>query len=99
MEKLSDDITAIRQEFEEIVGVLDERRIRVWCAARANAYNRRHGRGGLMVVHKATGVSRPRIESGIRDLHDPQPLAKNRVRRPGGGRKKQLRRIPEFSRR
>jgi hypothetical protein len=81
---------AIRQEFSEIVKVFDERRIRLWCAARANAYNRQYGRGGLMIVHTATGVSRPRIQAGMRELRDPQPLPKHRVRRPGGGRKKRL---------
>lgn len=98
METLSDDITAIGQEFEEIVWALDERRIRLWCAARANAYNRQHGRGGVMAVHKATGVSRPRIVAGVRELQHPVPLSKERVRHPGGGRKKRLKRIQGFFR-
>jgi hypothetical protein len=68
---------------------LDERRIRLWCAARARAYNRQHGRGGVMVVHKATGVSRPRIYAGVKELESASALAQARVRESGGGRKKQ----------
>jgi len=60
-------IQAIRQEFQEISPLLDERRIRCWCACRARAYNRTYGRGGVTVVSQATGVSRPRIYAGIHD--------------------------------
>lgn len=88
MQELLDDIKAIREEFEEIASVLDERRIRLWCAARARTYNRQHGRGGVMVVHKATGVSRPRIYAGVKELENAPLLAPERARQPGGGRKK-----------
>jgi hypothetical protein len=88
MQELFDIITAIRQEFDDIAYALDERRIRLWCAARARAYNRQYGRGGVMAVHQATGVSRPRIYTGFQELDRDQPLAKEYVRRPGGGRKK-----------
>jgi hypothetical protein len=91
MQELSDIITAIRQEFYDIAYAFDERRIRLWCAARARAYNRQYGRGGVMVVHQATGVSRPRIYAGFQELEGEQHLAKERVRRPGGGRKKRSR--------
>jgi len=80
-------IQAIRQEFQALSPQLDERRIRLWCAARAQAYNRAHGRGGVMVVSRATGVSRSRIYAGLHDLEDPPGIHLSRVRRPGGGRK------------
>ena len=80
-------IQAIRQEFREISPLLDERRIRLWCASRARTYNRTCGRGGVTVVSRATGVSRPRIYAGIHELETPSGLPKGRVRRPGGGRK------------
>ena len=60
-------IQAIRQEFREISPLLDERRIRLWCASRARAYNRMYGRGGVMVVYRATEVSRSRIYVGIHE--------------------------------
>ena len=88
MQELLDDIQAIGEEFEEIASVLDERRIRLWCAARARTYNRQYGRGGVMVVHKATGVSRPRIYAGVKELENSPLLAPERARQPGGGRKK-----------
>jgi hypothetical protein len=93
MATLREKIKAIHDEFMDISAVLDERRIRVWCAARARAYNRDVGHGGVMAVHKATGISRPRIYAGLHDLDSEQPLSKERIRRPGGGRKKRLRPI------
>jgi len=81
-------IQAIRQEFREIAPLLDERRIRLWCATRARAYNQEHGRGGVMAVHRATGISRNCIYAGIHELLTESPsLPVSRVRRPGGGRK------------
>jgi len=88
MQEFLDDIKAIQEEFKEIAAVLDERRIRLWGAARARTYNRQHGRGGVMVVHKATGISRPRIYAGVKELENAPLLAPARVRQPGGGRKK-----------
>jgi hypothetical protein len=99
MQELSDKIKTIREEFHEISWALDERRIRLWCAARANAYNRQYGRGGVMAVHVATGVSRPTIYAGIKELENKHRLAKDHVRQPGGGRKKPLNIFQELSRR
>lgn len=87
-------IQTIRQEFREIAPGLDERRIRLWCATRARAYNRMYGRGGVMLVHRATGVSRRRIYAGIQELEGPSSLLMDRVRRPGGGRKHLIERQP-----
>lgn len=88
MQVLLDTVKAIHDEFDDISGVLDERRIRLWCAARARAYNRMYGRGGVSIVYQATGVSRPRIYAGIRELEDGTTLPIERIRYPGGGRKK-----------
>jgi hypothetical protein len=47
------------------------------------------GRGGLKALHKATGMSRPTILKGIRELRAKKTLTMGeRVRRPGGGRKR-----------
>ncbi len=81
-------LEAIEEEFNDIAYALDERRVRLWCAARAKAYDREYGRGGVMAVHKATGVSRPRIYGGLKEIESEQKLEKGCVRRQGGGRKK-----------
>lgn len=60
-EKEQKTIKAIQEEFEDISFALDERRKRLWCAAKAKAYNRENGKGGVMLVHKATKISRPRV--------------------------------------
>ena len=82
------NIKAIEKEFSDICHALDERRIRLWCAAKAKAYNREYGRGGVTAVHKATKVSRPRIYAGLKEIESEEKLEKGRIRRSGGGRKK-----------
>lgn len=88
MPKLPTDIITIREEFEDIFYSLDERRIRIWCASKARAYNRTHGRGGVTAVYRATNVSRPRIYYGLKEIECEDKLEKDRVRKSGGGRKK-----------
>jgi Rhodopirellula transposase DDE domain len=47
------------------------------------------GRGGLKALHEATGMSRPTILKGIRELRAKKTLTTGeRVRRSGGGRKR-----------
>ncbi len=72
----------------DISYALDERRIRLWCAARARAYNRKHGRGGVITVYRATGISRSRIYAGMNELEGDQKLAQRRIRQAGGEKKK-----------
>ena len=67
--------------------VLDERGRRRWVAAEA----RSHGRGGITVVARVTGVSRRTIDRGLVELGGEQEegsLAAGRVRRAGAGRKR-----------
>src|SRR2546425_7819622 len=65
---------------------MDERRRRQWAAAEA----REVGWGGVSLVARATGLSRPTIIAGLRELQLPakeRAAAAARVRRPGGGRR------------
>jgi hypothetical protein len=65
---------------------LDERRRRQWAAAEA----REVGWGGISLVARATGLSRPTIMAGLKDLQlssKSRAVAAARVRRPGGGRR------------
>jgi len=78
------DEAAIRQRYEVLAGVADERVRRLLVAAESLAI----GRGGQVAVARATGVSRTMIQRGIREVLQPELQAgKGRVRRPGGGRK------------
>src|SRR5437867_7052870 len=74
---------------------MDERLCRLWAATEALAL----GRGGVTWVAQATGVSRKRIGAGIRELRElaagpAPPPPGQRIRRPGGGRKRVSERDP-----
>lgn len=79
-------VQRIRRKFRDLRPELDERARRQWAAAEA----RDLGWGGVSAVARATGLSRPTVMAGLRDLA--MPLKKRAVpgggvRRPGGGRK------------
>jgi transposase len=78
------DIAAITARYEALKSQLDERSRRLVAAAESQAI----GKGGISVVARATGISRPVIRQGIADLKDSAALAPGRVRREGGGRKR-----------
>ncbi len=77
-------------KFEALAPVMDERLTRLWAAAEAEAY----GRGGPTAVTKATGILGKRILAGRRDLAalraspPTEPARKQRIRKPGAGRKR-----------
>src|SRR5262249_2854873 len=70
---------------------LNERQRRLWAGAEARAL----GRGGITLVSRATGLSRPTLHKALSELKSP-PLAEGRVRRKGGGRKPLRERDPEL---
>ena len=45
------------------------------------------GYGGVSVVHRACGLSRRAIATGIQEIDEGAALAPGRIRRPGAGRK------------
>jgi len=76
----------IRDKFLLVAVELDERRRRQWAAAEA----RDAGWGGISLVSRATGLSRPTIMTGLKELElstESRLVAAARVRDPGGGRK------------
>ena len=76
----------IRQKFRLVAVELDERRRRQWAAAEA----RDAGWGGISLVARATGLSRPTIMAGMKELElsaKSRGVAAARVRSPGGGRR------------
>src|SRR5262249_36681453 len=79
---------AVAAKFLTLGPLLDERARRLWAAVEARAI----GRGGIIRVAEATGLSRATIRAGLRELDLPIPLDQGRspsgrLRRPGGGRK------------
>jgi hypothetical protein len=76
----------IRRKFRMVAVELDERRRRQWAAAEA----RDAGWGGISLVARATGLSRPTIMAGLKELDlssNRRVVAATRVRSSGGGRK------------
>src|SRR5271166_6357725 len=76
------DEGAIRQRWEAIGSKLDERGRRLFAACEV----RTAGWGGLALVSRIAGLARSTINRGEDDL-DAEPLAKDKVRRAGGGRR------------
>ncbi|MBI4393741.1 MAG: ISAzo13 family transposase [Euryarchaeota archaeon] len=76
------DALAIKRKLSALTRALDERSRRLVLAAEAQSL----GRGGIELVHQATGVARTTITRGIQDLRSPPDPT--RIRRPGAGRKK-----------
>lgn len=73
----------ILAKFLDLQPVLDERARRLWAATEARAL----GRGGIVRVAEATGMSRITIAKGLRQLGSGVE-ASDRQRSPGGDRKR-----------
>ncbi len=83
---MDDDESRIAEKFEALRGVMDEQMRRLWAATEARAL----GYGGVSVVARAVGLTRPTITAGMKELGDARPrvpmASKHRVRREGAGR-------------
>lgn len=82
----------IRDKYWHLSSELDERGRRRWAAIEARSL----GRGGIAAVATATGLSDRTIRNGIKDLDSLEPLAPDRQRRRGGGRKSLTDEQPEL---
>lgn len=78
------EIETIRSKYDALRAGMNESVCRRWAASEALAL----GRGGMTLVAKATGLSVPTIRRGLRELKTGASLSVDRVRGPGGGRKK-----------
>lgn len=82
----------ITKRFELLAPLLDERQLRLYVAAEAMVL----GRGGISVTSQATGISRPTITIGCKELLEKEAkksapsAATARVRKQGGGRKRAI---------
>jgi hypothetical protein len=77
-------IFGIQEKFKLMLPSFTERTKRLWCAVEA----RQLGWGGVGIVQQATGVSKPTIIKGIKELCQPVELTPLQSRLKGGGRKK-----------
>jgi Rhodopirellula transposase DDE domain len=77
------DETGIRQRFEILRPVLDERGRRRFAAAEAVSA----GRGGIAAVSRATGIACSTIGRALEDIRSGEPFDPERMRRPGAGGK------------
>lgn len=92
MDKDIDTLQLLGQKYISLHSILNERSLRLWCASEARAL----GHGGIIKVHKATGVSRPTIIKGLREIDSPSNLSKDQIRLKGGGRKKLIDKDPSL---
>lgn len=77
----------IAQEHEAInrlVARADERSRRLLVGLLAH----QHGRGGIALLARITGLDRNTITRGRRELYRGDTVPPDRIRRPGGGRKR-----------
>ena len=86
-------VRTICEKYLAIEALLDERAKRIWAGAEARAL----GRGGVTRVMEATGMSRQRVTSGVKEIEASGAggvRATGRVRAAGGGRKRLAERDP-----
>ena len=76
----------IRQRYDGLSSVLNERALRRFAATEAQSY----GHGGVSAVSRVTGIARSTISRGIQEIEEKQQLEAGRIRKSGGGRKAKL---------
>ncbi len=91
-----DDVEVVAAKYQALADRFDEATLRLWAAAEARSL----GRGGVSTVAKAAGLSRTTIYAGLSEIEAARksaaargkktPLVRpsQRVRAPGGGRKR-----------
>jgi hypothetical protein len=87
------DMSLVRQKFEALRPLMDERMRRLWAGSEAVAL----GRGGIAVVAEATGMARNTVVAGIREQRQRQSSGapfEPTLRRRGGGRKRLTEQAP-----
>jgi hypothetical protein len=83
--KGDEEFQAMQARLADLLPRLNERDRRLALATEAKSW----GRGGITAVHQATGASRTTIRRGMAELADNSAeRSTDRVRAPGGGRKK-----------
>ena len=86
----SDRAEGIRQRYRSLSPSLNERQLRLWAASEAKAV----GYGGISLVSRISGLSRPTIHAGSDELEI--GVGTDRIRKPGAGRKRHTQTQPEL---
>ena len=76
-------VKGLRLKYSALVDDLDERGRRRWAATEAIAL----GRGGIVAVAVATGLSDRTVKNGIQEIRGATRIGSGRQRKRGGGRK------------
>jgi hypothetical protein len=87
----SDSPTAeVHRAINRFLAAADERSRRLLAGSLAQ----QHGRGGIALVARITGLSPHTIRRGRRELQTATPTPRGRIRRPGAGRKRVEKKVP-----
>ena len=76
--------SGLATKINTMLPLLDEKQKRIFLALEANAV----GRGGVKLMHEISGVSQTTIIRGKKELDERKAGNNDRIRKPGGGRKK-----------
>lgn len=82
--KHTDLVKKIKKKFDLASPHLNERTRRIWAAIEAKAL----GHGGISILSSATNLSRSTIHLGLDELKSKRKIDVEKIRKPGGGRKK-----------
>jgi len=89
----AEQIAIIKRKYTHLEDVLNERTRRYWAATEAEAL----GYGGIGIVCAVMGMDHKTVQAGLREIQGKSAAAaSNRIRRPGGGRKKLTERDPKL---
>jgi hypothetical protein len=86
------ELLAYHRAVNRVMAELDERGRRLFAGILA----RQRGHGGIQAVAEITGLNRMTIRRGWRESERGQAEASDRVRRPGGGRKRVEKKLLAF---
>jgi hypothetical protein len=78
------DLVAYHRAINRVMAELDERSRRLFAGILA----RQRGHGGIQEVAEVTGLNRMTIRRGLRESERGQAVSSDRIRCPGGGRKR-----------
>jgi transposase len=82
--KNTDVIKKFKKKFNLVSLHLNEKTRRIWAAIEAKTF----GRGGISILSAATNLSRSTIHIGLKELKSKIKIDIEKIRNPGGGRKK-----------
>jgi hypothetical protein len=91
---ISDSVVQqIETKYNHLSPFLNERSRRLWAASEAEAL----GYGGVIALHRATGLSQNTIRAGLKEIRGTSTdLSAERIRHAGGGRKRVEEREPSI---